>query len=64
MQTDEHTDLPGMEYLVMQMAQVNGIKTVPYALLRLHPQDILPSVLTVRITKGSLWKTSVSLTAD
>ena len=32
-QTEEYAALPEMEYLVMQMAQVAGIKTVPYGLL-------------------------------
>lgn len=34
-QTEEYEALPEMEYLVMQMAQISGIKTVPYALIRL-----------------------------
>ena len=34
-QTEEYEALPEMEYLVMQMAQVSGIKTVPHALIRL-----------------------------
>lgn len=29
-QTDEYAALPEMEYLVMQMAEASGIKTVPY----------------------------------
>lgn len=38
-QTEEYPALPEMEYLVMQMAEASGIKTVPYALLRLPIQD-------------------------
>lgn len=34
-QTEEYPALPEMEYLVMQMAEASGIKTVPYALIRL-----------------------------
>ena len=30
-QTEEYIALPEMEYLVMQMAKVSGIKTVPFA---------------------------------
>ncbi len=37
-QTEEYPALPEMEYLVMQMAEASGIKTVPYALLRLPLQ--------------------------
>lgn len=44
--------MPGMEYLVMQMAQVNGIKTVPYTLLRLHPQDNAFAYITKRIDRA------------
>ncbi|MBQ6877014.1 MAG: HipA domain-containing protein [Oscillospiraceae bacterium] len=38
-QTEEYPALPEMEYLVMQMAEVSGIKTVPHALIRLPLQD-------------------------
>lgn len=38
-QTEEYPALPEMEYLVMQMAEASGIKTVPYALIRLPLQD-------------------------
>lgn len=37
-QTEEYPALPEMEYLVMQMAEASGIKTVPYALIRLPLQ--------------------------
>lgn len=51
-QTDEYTALPEMEYLVMQMAQVSGIKTVPYALLRLPSQDDAFAYITKRIDRA------------
>lgn len=34
-QTSEYANLPEAEYLVMQMAKATGIKTVPFALIRL-----------------------------
>ena len=37
-QTEEYPALPEMEYLVMQMAEASGIKTVPHALLCLPLQ--------------------------
>ncbi len=51
-QTDEYAALPEMEYLVMQMAQVSGIKTVPYALLRLPSQDNAFAYITKRIDRA------------
>ncbi len=51
-QTDEYTALPELEYLVMQMAQASGIKTVPYALLRLHTQDNAFAYITRRIDRA------------
>ncbi len=50
-QTDEYTALPEMEYLVMQMAQISGIKTVPCALLRLPSQDNAFAYITKRIDR-------------
>ena len=50
-QTDEYAALPEMEYLVMQMAEVSGIKTVPYALLRLHCQNNDFAYITKRIDR-------------
>jgi len=35
-QTEEYRALPEAEYLVMQMARATGIKTVPFALLRMN----------------------------
>lgn len=50
-QTDEYAALPEMEYLVMQMAEASGIKTVPYALLRLPSQDNAFAYITKRIDR-------------
>ena len=47
-QTEEYAALPEMEYLVMQMAQVAGIKTVPFALIR-HTQSF--AYITKRIDR-------------
>lgn len=51
-QTEEYTALPEMEYLVMQMAEATGIKTVPYALLRLPSQDNAFAYITKRIDRA------------
>lgn len=51
-QTDEYAALPEMEYLVMQMAEATGIKTVPYALLRLPSQDNAFAYITKRIDRA------------
>ncbi len=50
-QTDEYTALPELEYLVMQMAQISGIKTVPYALIRLSSQNNELAYITRRIDR-------------
>ena len=50
-QTDDYVALPEMEYLVMQMAEASGIKTVPYALLRLPSQDNAYAYITKRIDR-------------
>lgn len=50
-QTDEYNALPEMEYLIMQMAGVSGIKTVPYALLRLPSQNDSFAYITKRIDR-------------
>ena len=49
-QTDEYAALPEMEYLVMQMAEVSGIKTVP--LLRLPSQENAFAYITKRIDRA------------
>lgn len=51
-QTDEYAALPEMEYLVMQMAEASGIKTVPFALLRLPSQDNAFAYITKRIDRA------------
>lgn len=50
-QTDEYAALPEMEYLVMQMASQSGIKTVPFALLRLPSQSNAFAYITKRIDR-------------
>ena len=52
-QTDDYAALPEMEYLVMQMAEATGIKTVPYALLRLPSQDNAFAYITKRIDRAN-----------
>ena len=50
-QTEEYVALPEMEYLIMRMAQISGIKTVPFALLRLPSQDNSFAYITKRIDR-------------
>lgn len=50
-QTEEYPALPELEYLVMQMAEISGIRTVPYALLRLHAQQDAFAYITRRIDR-------------
>ena len=50
-QTEEYPALPEMEYLVMQMARASGIKTVPFALLRIPSQDFSFAYITRRIDR-------------
>ena len=50
-QTEEYVALPEMEYLVMQMAEASGIRTVPFALLRLPSQDNAYAYITKRIDR-------------
>lgn len=52
-QTEEYKALPEMEYLVMRMAQVSGIKTVPFALLRMPSQDNAFAYITKRIDRAN-----------
>lgn len=51
-QTDEYGALPETEYLIMQMAKASGIKTVPFALLRLPSQDNAFAYITKRIDRA------------
>jgi len=51
-QTEEYAALPEMEYLVMQMAEATGIKTVPYALMRLASQNNAFVYITKRIDRA------------
>lgn len=52
-QTEEYKALPEMEYLVMRMAQVSGIKTVPFALLRMPSQNNAFAYITKRIDRAN-----------
>ncbi len=52
-QTDEYAALPEMEYLIMQMAVTSGIKTVPFALLRLPSQGNAYAYITKRIDRAN-----------
>ncbi len=50
-QTEEYAALPEMEFLVMQMAEASGIKTVPYALILLPSQNNAFAYITKRIDR-------------
>lgn len=50
-QTKEYPALPEAEYLVMQMAKSTGIKTVPFALIRLTSQENSLAYITKRIDR-------------
>ena len=50
-QTEEYAALPEMEALVMRMAQVSGIKTVPFALVQMHSQNKAFAYITKRIDR-------------
>ena len=50
-QTEQYVALPEMEYLIMQMAEATGIKTVPYALVRLPSQENSFAYITKRIDR-------------
>ena len=49
-QTEEYESLPEAEYLVMQMAKQVGIKTVPFALIKMNGQGDL-AYITKRIDR-------------
>lgn len=49
-QTEEYKTLPEAEYLVMQMASRVGIKTVPFALIKMNSKDEL-AYITKRIDR-------------
>ena len=49
-QTEEYQALPEAEFMIMQMAQATGIKTVPFALLQ-NPQDGAFAYITKRIDR-------------
>lgn len=50
-QTQEYSSLPETEYLVMQMAKASGIKTVPFALIKLPSQNNAFAYITKRIDR-------------
>ena len=50
-QTEEYSALPEMEYLVMRMAQVSKIKTVPFALIRMSAETPTFEYITKRIDR-------------
>lgn len=50
-QTKEYAALPEMEFLVMQMAEASGIKTVPFALILLPSQNNAFAYITKRIDR-------------
>ena len=50
-QTAEYAALPEMEYLVMQMAKASGIKTVPFAIVKLASQNDAYAYITKRIDR-------------
>lgn len=50
-QTAEYPALPEAEYLVMQMAKACGIRTVPFALVRIPAQDNAFAYITRRIDR-------------
>ena len=52
-QTEDYPSLPEMEYLVMQMAEFCGIKTVPYALVCLPSQNNAFAYITKRIDRDN-----------
>lgn len=52
-QTEEYETLPEAEYLVMQMAKQVGIKTVPFALIKMNGQGEL-AYITKRIDRISV----------
>lgn len=50
-QTQEYSHLPQAEYLVMQMANSTGIKTVPFGLVKIAAQDNNYAYITKRIDR-------------
>ncbi len=50
-QTAEYENLPECEYLAMRMAAAAGIKTVPFALIRLHGEENNLAYITRRIDR-------------
>ena len=63
-QTEEYPALPEMEYLVMRMAQVSGIRTVPFALLRMETPSSPFAYITRRIDRHFGEKTAMFAMED
>ena len=49
--TKDYVGLPEMEYLIMQMARISGIKTVPFGLLKIPTTDVVYAYITKRIDR-------------
>lgn len=62
-QTDEFQTLPEAEYLVMQMAKQIGIKTVPFALIKMNTNDEL-AYITKRIDRIQVGETMKMLAME
>lgn len=60
-QTEEYPALPEMEYLVMQMARFSGIRTVPFALIRIPSQSSSFAYITRRIDR--VWGETLDMLA-
>lgn len=60
-QTEEYPALPEMEYLVMQMARFSGIRTVPFALIRIPSQASSLAYITRRIDR--VWGEALDMLA-
>lgn len=63
-QTKEYTALPEAEYLVMQMAVVTKIKTVPFALLQIGTQKREYAYITRRIDRVKVGKATKMLAME
>ncbi|NLW12033.1 MAG: HipA domain-containing protein [Clostridiaceae bacterium] len=63
-QADEYTALPELEYLIMQMASVCGIATVPFALIRMASENAGIAYITKRIDRISQNSTTQMLAME
>jgi len=53
-QTEEYENLPEAEYLIMQMAKITGIKTVPFALINTSNQFVYITKRIDRVKKKNI----------